>query len=169
MSGPNLKFLGTLEVTYRDQALKFATRKVLALFAYLAVEESAQPRDRLVALLWPASDEQLGKSALRNTLARLRETLRPIDEPLLIERDHVSFNRQVEHTLDLNLITRALADLQIGTASAAPTPAVLQAATRCARGPFLDGFSLPDAPTLTTGCRCSARSGSAASIWVTIG
>ncbi len=67
----------------------------------------------------------------------LRETLRPIDEPLLIERDHVSFNRQVEHTLDLHLITRALADLQIGTASAAPTPAALQTAAHSARGPFL--------------------------------
>jgi DNA-binding SARP family transcriptional activator len=146
MSALVLKFLGTPEISYQDQSLKFATRKVLALFAYLAVEENAQPRDKLVDLFWPASDEQLGKSALRNTLARLRETLHSVNEPLLIERDQISFNRRVDYTLDLNLVTLALADLRLGAPLSSATPAMLQAATQIARGPFLDGLSVPDAP-----------------------
>lgn len=51
--------------------------KPLALLGYLAVAESRglHRRDKLVALLWPECDQTRARSALRQALAVLRETL----------------------------------------------------------------------------------------------
>src|SRR6266566_376361 len=98
-----LRLLGTPEVSHSDQPLTLQTRKVLALLAYLAVEQGVHSRDKITALLWPESDEERGKASLRRALAYLRESL---DEPshersghgplpsthLLIEHHTLSFN-----------------------------------------------------------------------------
>ena len=46
------------------QALSLPTRKALALLIYLAVEGGFQPRPHLMALFWPDSQTERGRSAL---------------------------------------------------------------------------------------------------------
>ena len=70
-----LRLFGTPEVSHAEQPLTFQTRKVLALLAYLAVEQGVHSRDKITALLWPESDEERGKASLRRALAYLRESL----------------------------------------------------------------------------------------------
>jgi DNA-binding SARP family transcriptional activator len=141
----DLKFMGPPEILFGGVPLKFATRKALALFAYLVVETGAHPREKLMALFWPESETHLAQSALRNTLARIKEALRGVAEPLRVEGDRIGFNVSIASTLDLELVARATAETQ-PTKIAPATIAVLQSAAEASRGPFLDGFSLPDAP-----------------------
>jgi DNA-binding SARP family transcriptional activator len=142
----DLKFLGTPVVTWQDRPLKFATRKALALLAYLVVEPGVHARDHLAALIYPESETRLAYAGLRNTLARLREALHEQAEPLRLERDSIGFNFATAYTLDLDRVSAAVAALQAGTPATETTLAQLQGATRDARGPFLDGLTLPEAP-----------------------
>jgi DNA-binding SARP family transcriptional activator len=103
------------------------------------VERGQHPRDKLMVLFWPEGETRLAQSALRNTLARIKEALRGVDEPLRMEGDRVGFNVSIASTLDLELITRATSD-------SAPAIFLLQSAAEASRGSFMDGFSLPDAP-----------------------
>ena len=141
----NLKFLGFPEILYRGQAVKFATRKALALFVYLVVEGRTHPREKLQAIFWPESETHLAQSALRNTLARIKDALRGVDEALQIEGDHVAFNVSCASSLDLDLVAQATMDTQ-PVQIAPSTLALLQNAVEAVRGPFLEAFSLPDAP-----------------------
>src|SRR5947199_7541847 len=106
-----LRLLGTPEVSHAEQPLTFQTRKVLALLAYLVVEQGAHSRDKITALLWPESDEERGKASLRRALAYLRQSLHdPSHErsgqvPLsslhvLVERQMLSFNGASDFELD---------------------------------------------------------------------
>ena len=74
------------------------------------VERGLHPRDKLMVLFWPEGETRLAQSALRNTLARIKEALREVDEPLRMEGDRVGFNVSIASTLDLELITRATSD-----------------------------------------------------------
>jgi DNA-binding SARP family transcriptional activator len=53
-----LRLLGTPEVSHASRLLTFPTCNVLALLAYLAIEQGRHSRDKLTALLWPDSDEE---------------------------------------------------------------------------------------------------------------
>ncbi len=99
-----------------------------------------------MALFWPDSETQLAQSALRNTLARLKNTLGAAAPSLLVDRDRVGFDFAADYTLDLTLVNQAVNALRRSPPAIAPTLSLLQAAARAARGPFLDGFSLPDTP-----------------------
>src|SRR5438876_7303900 len=98
-----LRLLGTPEVSHMGKSLTFQTRKVLALLAYLVVEQGVHSRDKITALLWPESDEERGKASLRRALSYLRESLH---EPSHERSDHVplpSTHVLVEHrTLSFN-------------------------------------------------------------------
>lgn len=151
----DLKFLGTPLVTWQNRPLKFATRKALALLAYLVVEPDIHPRDNLVALFYPESEPKLAYSGLRNTLARLRETLHDVgaisnhgfaESPLLLERESIGFNFSLPHTLDTDRVSATVETLNAQSVGMLQPAPLLLDATRAARGPFLDGLSLPDAP-----------------------
>ncbi len=141
----DLKFMGTPEISFDGTPLKFATRKALALFAYLVIESGAHPREKLMSLFWPESETHLAQSALRNTLARIKDALQGIDEPLRMEGDRVRFNHSLAFTLDLELVARSLADTQPAKI-VPPVVALLVRAVQSCRGPFMDGVSPPDAP-----------------------
>ena len=143
--GLEIRLLGPPEVFHGGIAVKFAARKALALFAYLVVETGAHPREKLQAIFWPESETRKAQSALRSTLARIKEALRGVDEPLWIEGDRVGFNASSASFLDLNLVAQATADTQ-PTQLAPPMVTLLQNAVKAARGPFLEAFSLPDTP-----------------------
>jgi DNA-binding SARP family transcriptional activator len=69
MSQLRLSLLGPPQVWADDTPLTFATRKALALLIYLVVEGGAQPRDKLLALLWSDRGPERGRGVLRTTLA----------------------------------------------------------------------------------------------------
>jgi DNA-binding SARP family transcriptional activator len=143
MAHLRLSFLGSPEVWYGRQGLTFATRKVLALFIYLTVEEGLHPREKLAALFWPESDSVHGRGALRTTLGHLRRTLDQAVPPgsqayLVVEADVLGFNPTSDFELDLRTVGAALGAEQSG---------LLQEAIHLYRGDFLEGFALPDAPT----------------------
>ncbi|HET9920718.1 MAG TPA: AAA family ATPase, partial [Ktedonobacteraceae bacterium] len=153
-----LRLLGRPEVSHAEQPLTFQTRKVLALLAYLAVEQGVHSRDKITALLWPESDEERGKASLRRALAYLRQSL---DEPshehsghvplppphVLIEHQTLSFNTASDFEGDTHTLQTAFT-LARRRSSGDPRMhlAHLQMAASCYRGNFLDGLSLPDAP-----------------------
>ncbi|MBK9603018.1 MAG: AAA family ATPase [Anaerolineales bacterium] len=140
-----LKFLGPPEVALGGRTLKFATRKALALFAYLVVEGGVHPREKLLAFFWPESETHLAQSALRNTLARIKDALRGVDEPLRIEGDRVGFNAALASFLDLELVAKTTTESQ-PLKVPQPNVAGLENASKASRGLFLEGFSLPDSP-----------------------
>ncbi|MEZ4587055.1 MAG: BTAD domain-containing putative transcriptional regulator [Gemmatimonadales bacterium] len=104
----------------------------LALLALLAAAGSAGvSRDRLLGVLWPDRDEAKARHALSQTLYSLNRDLgidATITEPTL--------------RLDSARIQSDLADLE-----AALDREDADSIARVYRGPFLEGFSLPDLPT----------------------
>jgi DNA-binding SARP family transcriptional activator/predicted ATPase len=136
-----LAVLGHPEVRQNGQQVSFATRKVLALLLYLAVEGGRHSREKLTALFWPESDNEHGRAALRRVLVLLRQALPDADAYLRIEREHLGFNPEADFTLDLNLV-----DAAARTGPSRETLATLHAAAAAYRGGFLEGFSLDDAP-----------------------
>ncbi len=143
--GLEIRLLGPPEVFHGGNPVKFAARKALALFLYLVVESGAHPREKLQATFWPESEPRKAQSALRSTLARIKEALRGVDDLLNIDGDRIGFNPSAASFLDLNLVAQVTADTQ-PTQLAPPTVTLLQNAVEAARGPFLEAFSLPDTP-----------------------
>lgn len=153
-----LRLLGTPEVSHAEHPLTLQTRKVLALLAYLAVEQGVHSRDKITALLWPESDEERGKASLRRALAYLRQSLEESSHEgsghvllpsthMLVEHTMLSFNRASDFELDTHTLQTAFT-LARRRSSGDPRThlATLQMAASCYRGNFLDGLSLPDAP-----------------------
>lgn len=67
--------LGTPRIEVDGAPLRVDTRKATALLAYLAVSGGGHSRDLLVDLLWPDTDPDRGRAALRRTLSVLRTAL----------------------------------------------------------------------------------------------
>jgi len=158
----HLAFLGTPEVRHAERVLTFPTRKALALLIYLVTKESLHPREKLTALLWPESDEEHGRMALRRTLALLRQSLDEGSESqggmhLLVEREALGFNFASDFDLDLHqlnttsVLMRSQGRLPVEQGTEVPEESRrhllsrLQQAVHVYRGEFLAGFSLGDA------------------------
>jgi DNA-binding SARP family transcriptional activator/predicted ATPase len=153
-----LRLLGTPEVSHAEQPLTFQTRKVLALLAYLVVEQGVHSRDKITALLWPESDEERGKASLRRALSYLRESLDetshehpgnvPLQPPhVLIEHQTLSFNFASDFEIDTQTLETAFTLARRRSSGELRTHlAHLHMAASCYRGNFLDGLSLPDTP-----------------------
>ena len=67
-----VRLLGPPEVLIDGAPQRFSSRKTVALLAYLSVERGAHPREKLATWLWPESNEDTARAALRNALAELR-------------------------------------------------------------------------------------------------
>ena len=153
MGGLIVRLLGAPEVLHGGRAVKPGTRKAVALLAYLAAEDGARPRDELIELLWPGSDEGRGRSALRSALLSLRAPLR--EEDGSFDENHL---RAVGDLLVLGENPHVLTDLrtlEAGYAVARSGGRIgdhrealsrLETAVAAYRGDFLQGFRLDDAP-----------------------
>ncbi len=122
-----------MEAFVDGQPLRVDTRKALAILALLAVERRPFAREELAALLWPESDDEAARGALRRTLSVLRAGLG--GSWLAIDRATVALEPGA--LVDLHALDAAL-----GTGRADS----LEAAAELARGPFLAGFTLRDSP-----------------------
>ena len=121
MARLSVAVLGAPEVRHGSEKLTFATRKALAILLYLVVEGRTHRREKLMALLWPESDEDAGRATLRSTLARLREGLAgTTGEPhLVIERETVGFDFASDFDLDLSRL-RIAYDVAVSTGGERP-------------------------------------------------
>jgi predicted ATPase/DNA-binding SARP family transcriptional activator len=100
-----LALLGTLQVTLDDQPVTgFATDKVRALLAYLALEARPHRREVLAELLWPGQPGTAARKSLRVALTTLRQAIddQNANPPfLLITRETVQLNPAGDATLDV--------------------------------------------------------------------
>jgi len=138
----SIRLLGVLSVSRDDDPVEdFATDKVRALLAYLAVErDTAHRRERLAGLLWAEHSERSARTNLRRALADLRKAVGD-------QSANPSFFVADRNTIQLN----PAADIWIDTAQfadrlGAATIEDLEAALRLYRGSFLEGFSVGDSP-----------------------
>jgi DNA-binding SARP family transcriptional activator len=156
----SIRLLGPFEVLLDGQRVAgFTSDKVRALLAYLAVE-SNQPhrRQALASLLWPNSKEKAARANLRRALSNLRTIIgdRTTDRPATIatrqtiqleEGHHIwvdvsAFRHLTDHNSPIDrgafakpISTGKLAHNDIGQ---------LAQMVETYRGPFLEGFSLPN-------------------------
>lgn len=143
----SLALFGRFEAQYDGRPVtSFATDKIRALFAYLAIE-SGNPhrRESLAALLWPDYPDKTARSNLRKSLYRLRQTLQESD-PGLPER----LINQSHQTISLNPEAMVLDTVQFdqlveaSKKTADPHPLFIQIKDLY-RGELLKGISIPDA------------------------
>src|SRR5207248_2559320 len=109
----HLTVLGTPEVFHNESRLTFALRKAQALLLYLAVEGGLHSRSKLAALLWPDSEPQGARTALRNALTLLRRLLADLDPSasphshLLSEHELLGLDPHAPLELDLDVVQQA--------------------------------------------------------------
>lgn len=121
-----IRLLGPPEVLVDGLPLRTDTRKAVALLAYLSQRDTAPDREHLVELLWSGSTPERGRGALRRTLATVRSAL----GGRWVGAD--------KHRLHLDR-----GDMEVDTDRLRDDPA---AVTAIARGRFMEGFWLRDAP-----------------------
>jgi DNA-binding SARP family transcriptional activator len=155
-----INLLGSPEASFEDRPLRFKAKKAFALLCYLATEGGRRSRSEVAELMWPQSDEQHARIALRSALARLRKTLGEdgVHEEevrlLLIDGDLLGIEpRGIELDLDTfnAAVSLARSETSLGARSADTVGrrdliGRLQGDLRVYRGEFMEGFSLEDAP-----------------------
>ena len=91
IAGPLRAYLlGSFRVQRGLQTIRFPTRKVESLFAYLALYPEQHTREKLAALLWGDSTDEQARHSLRTALTAIRKELG--DEALLTDRETVQLN-----------------------------------------------------------------------------
>ena len=153
-----LSLLGAFHAELDGQpVIGYKSNKVRALLAYLAVEASRpHRRESLATLLWPDAPDTIALSNLRNALADLRQLLhdRDADTPiLLISHESIQLNPDADIWVDVWEFEQGPGDREQGLGGrgqGARSDAIaismlnLQSAIALYRGPFLEGFSIPD-------------------------
>jgi DNA-binding SARP family transcriptional activator len=135
--------LGPPSIAWQGAPLIVPRRQARALLFYLAATSQAVTRDHLCLLFWPDATE----TAARCNLSRLVSILHAaLPDPALIitANDQVGLARSAIQS-DLQTF-----DLLWGAWKAGGQASCLQQAVTLYRGPFLDGFSLPDSSEYET-------------------
>jgi DNA-binding SARP family transcriptional activator len=131
-----LRLLGTPLILSHGAAVPLANQKARALLFYLAAQRQPFTRDYLAALLWSDASVASARHSLRSALYKLRQALSgsgPTDA-LVVSDETI--------TLDWSAVWCDLAAYR--ELLAAGDEASLRAAVDLVRGPFLQGFGLPD-------------------------
>ncbi|MGK2965178.1 MAG: BTAD domain-containing putative transcriptional regulator [Tepidiformaceae bacterium] len=140
-----MRFLGPPEVLVDGSPLQVDTRKAIALLATLAVEPGPHSRESLATLLWPESDVESARAALRRTLSALNHGL--AHAGVTAQRESIELNAAGTWS-DVQELTSAL-DRARGHGHPATRlcdscASGLTAALEYSRGEFLAGFGLRD-------------------------
>ncbi len=130
-----LQLLGRPAITIDGRAVELARAKGLALLVYLAVTRAPQPREAVVALLWPDSLAVAGRKNLRNTLWAVHAAL---GEGVVLAGERLSLAPAV--VVDLHRLEDAVTVLESYGGPA------LALAVEQYRGPLADGLLVRDAP-----------------------
>src|SRR5262245_2827703 len=134
-----IALLGAPEVTWAGAARPIPRRQTRALLYRLAAEPRVVPRAQLGLHFWPDLPDASARRNVTHLLTLLRRAL-PRSDLLLSDGEAVGLNPQAVWS-----DTTAFARL-IGTVDRQRRPAALTEALDLYRGPFLDGFALPDCP-----------------------
>src|SRR5215207_1060323 len=132
-----IALLGPPALTWGDQSFAIARRQARALLYRIAAAAHPVPREQLGYLLWPESTEATARRNLTVLLTQIRRAL-PQPDLLVTADDAIGLDHTAAET-----DTVALAEL-IPQATGARRLDLLADAVRQYRGPFLDGFALPD-------------------------
>ena len=158
MSHLAISLLGSFWVTLDDSPLTtFATDKVRALLAFLAVEANRpHRRETLMGLLWPDRPQAAARNSLRQALYQLRQTLADSKSPapyLLVSVKEIRFDPTSDYWLDVaeheSCLSAVRARHPQGQGLCPDCLARLETAVELYRGDFLAGFSLPECPRFT--------------------
>lgn len=120
----SLTLLGPVRVTVggKDPPAELLWRKNLALLLYLARSPRGRTREQLVGLLWPEKDDAKARHSLNEALRVLRQSL----------------GDAVESGSDTLTITAGSCQADVDRLDALSTETLSR--------PFLEGFTVPDAP-----------------------
>ena len=156
MSTLSVSVLGPPHVCHNMHQLTFSTRKAQALLIYLAVEGGEHSRKNLSELFWPEQDAAHGRAMLRHVILQLRDVLSEqnmsVQSHVLITRDTLNVAADVKvdvravHTAWTHVRRSAPPNSLADEHSRREILEVLSDAIQVCHGPFLSGFSLPDAP-----------------------
>ena len=134
-----VRTLGPPSVAVGETALRFPSRKALALVLYVALRNTPCSRSSLATLLWPDSAPERAMTSLRSTLARVRRTFEDVEvDPLAADRQSVWLREGVSVRVDAG----ELADVAAG--SDLPVED-LERVLDTVDGVFFEGFTLADA------------------------
>lgn len=137
-----VSLLGPPRVERAGALVPFDTRKALALLAHLALSDRPRPRDALADLLWPSTDPEHARGALRRTLSTLRTAVGA--ESVESTRDHILLVKGSGLVVDVDRFRalRASGDLD--------------GAATTFSGELLEGFAVRDAPEFEDWVRIEA-------------
>jgi DNA-binding SARP family transcriptional activator len=140
-----VSLLGPPNLEWAGAPLPIARRQVRALLYRLAAESQPVPREHLCFLFWPDTPESSARRNLTGLLSHLRRTL-PTSEMLVTEKEQVWLDFHYVWS-DVEVFQRLFAiEERFGRIEA------LEQAVGLYRGPFLDGFSLPDSSEFEMWC-----------------
>jgi DNA-binding SARP family transcriptional activator/predicted ATPase len=138
MTQVEIRLFGAPEIRVAGMPANLPQQKACALLCYLAATGRAHAREHLATLLWSESDASGAHHSLRSTLYLIRRAL------------------QEHSAIDSLVIDRVFVRLDLGTLScdllryyelmAVNTESSLAKAVALCHGPFLQGFTLRDAP-----------------------
>lgn len=131
-----LNFLGPPRIERDGEPITLVQAKAVALLLYLAVMRSAQPRERLIDLLWPESLPQAARKNMRNTLWTVGSALGTD----VLEQDGASIHLASTVEVDVHALEDGLLLLESGSVTA------LEAAAALYHGPLADGLVAREAP-----------------------
>lgn len=102
-----VKLFGAGEVSYCSKTTIFSLSQIPGqLFCYLLLNrDHFNSREHLAAVFWSDISIKGSKKALRSNIWRLKQFLReaniPISDYLLLDEDHIAFNRSSKYKLDI--------------------------------------------------------------------
>ena len=129
----HVALLGPPRIEYAGQPVHFDTRKAVALLALVSLSEQPLSRDRLAMMLWPDSDDERARGALRRTVS---VTAAGVGDALVVSRTTIALDES-KVRVDAVEFRRLLA---------AGDVASLGKASALYRGDFLTGFAVRDSP-----------------------
>src|SRR5512146_184570 len=157
MSELIFSFLGPIQLSHQRMGeITITKRKAMALLVYLVIEaDHPRTRESLLGLLWPEHSTAAAQNNLRVTCAQLQKYLGKDQEDaqlyLISDRHDLQFNPLSRYELDVTRFRNLIEACHTHAHPAQPEDcaecaARLAQAVKLVRGPFLDGFSLPDCP-----------------------
>ena len=137
-----LYFLGSPQIHLNDEPITLERRKMVALFAYLAIEKGQHQRASLSSLLWPDYEQSKAYKNLRQTLWEIQKAVG--EEWLITTREKIGLNEDADIWLDTAEFNSLLEKSQTET-DISLRISLLADSAKLYRNHFLTGFSLKDA------------------------
>src|SRR5688572_3816254 len=143
------QFLGSPQLILENEPVNVNRRSIVALLAYLAVNDSEQAkrtytRESLSALLWPDSDQVKAFTNLRHTLWEIQKTFGP--DWLIANRETIGLSKDANLWVDVHRFETLLSESQAQSDVSLRIP-LLTESVKLYRHHFLAGFNLKNAPT----------------------